>query len=150
MNLIPEGHNEPANVVAINEEAARHLEILRKQEPPYDYIGGCIGLHKKIEVDGVTRTVKCLQCGRTIDAFDYLMQWAKEGDRRMTGLKGLDVESRVKTAEVRDLTQKIASLRSTLKRLGGASMDEHYAFKSAEMNPQSETTQKFLAGKDAS
>lgn len=139
---------EPSNVVAINEDAAKQLEILRKEHSHQEEYRHCIGLHKRIMVDDIKRTVTCEECGRVVDAFDYLFQWAKEGSRRMTGLKSLDVQIRVKNAEVRDLERKISNLRATLKRLGGKEMDEHWEFKTAELNPQSERCQEFIKKKE--
>lgn len=148
MNLCNEEDMAPNNVVAINEDAAKHLEILRHERAAEAELHTrCYGVHKQVVVDPITRTIECQHCKRVIDPFEYLDAWAKEGDRRMTGLKGLDIKLRLRNAEVSDLERKIKNLRSTLKRLGGASMDEHRAFQSAEWNPHSEETRKFLADK---
>lgn len=154
MNLIDPDDILPSNVVAINDDASKHLEILRAEKQEESMLVRCYGLHKQVEVDGITRTIKCMKCGRTLDPFDYLEQWAKEGDRRMTGLKGLDIQLRVRNAELRDLERKVGNLRSALKRLGGKNQDEHRAFESAlcnmTYNPAHAEAEKFLSGKEAS
>jgi hypothetical protein len=146
--MITEEDANPKNVIAINEDAAKHLEIVRKQTTDEKQFRKCIGLHKDVEVDVVARTVVCRTCGYTVDPFDYLELWSREGERRMTGLKALDVKLRVRSAEVRDLDRKIANLRATLKRLGGKSMDEHLEFMTAEINPRSERYQEWLRKKE--
>lgn len=154
MNLADPEDILPSNVVALNEDAAKHLEIFRAQKQEESMLIRCYGVHRQVEVDGITRTIKCMKCGRTLDAFDYLEQWAKEGDRRMTGLKGLDIKFRVRSAELRDLERKVGNLRNALKRMGGKAQDEHQAFESAlcrlTYNPTEVESEKFLTEKEAS
>jgi hypothetical protein len=106
---------EADNIIAINADAAKALEITKKiQERKF----ACIGIHKHVVVDSHARTLTCEHCGFVIDAFDYIEQWAKEGDSRMTGLKALEVRRRVVQAEHDDLLRKVKNLRQRLKRGG--------------------------------
>jgi hypothetical protein len=107
--------DEPSNIVALNADAAKDLEIRqRNQQNKYD----CPGLHRSIEVDSVTRTVTCTACGFVVDPFDYLLHWARDGERRMQGLKTIQIKTKICQAEYDDLTRKIKNLRQQLKRAG--------------------------------
>lgn len=80
-----------------------------------------------------------------IDAFDYLEQWAAEGDARMSELKSIAVQLRVNRAEFYDLERKIKNLRSQLKRKGHPQpLEERQAFNSARWNPHSEAAKVLL------
>jgi hypothetical protein len=123
-SLTPE---EPDNIIAINPEA---LEILRAKRTLGNY--PCIGIHKKVVVDPETRTITCDACKRTIDAFDYIAQWAEEGDRRMSAFKTLEAKRRIISAEVESLNARLESIRGKLKRDGFPQPQvERNAFRSA-------------------
>ncbi len=112
MRLTPE---EPNNVIAINGVVAEQLEIERKANSGKFK---CIGVHKNVLIDTEQRTLSCKACGFAVDAFDYLDQWAREGDSRMTGLKNIEVRRKIAQQEHNDLMQKIKNLRQRLKRAG--------------------------------
>ncbi len=104
-----------AKITPINKEAAQDLEIkLRKQEA----YGRCHLGHKKVMIDEKGRTVTCRDCGYVIDAFDYMLQWAKDGDHRNQGLKNIEIQRKICAAEVADLDRQIRNMRSVLKRAG--------------------------------
>ena len=105
---------EPSNIVAINPDHEKELEILmaeRKHRP-------CSGIHKQIEVDSDTRTIICTACKTVVDPFEYLETWAREGERKMDGLKGIDAKCRVAANELAQLLKRIDSIRGQLKRAG--------------------------------
>lgn len=129
MNLTPE---PPDNVVAINQDVAAELEIqlLRDQSQP------CCGVHKSINVFAKSRTVVCRACEQTIDPFEYLAQWGKEGDRRMVARKDMDHKIRVMSAEVESLKAHVGNLRGKLKRAGEPQpWAERQQFSTARLNP---------------
>jgi hypothetical protein len=119
MDLTPDPTEEkplPANIVFINPEAeAEELEI-RKAKHANQY--PCCGTHKKVLVDHITRTVTCRACGFTIDPFDYLLQWAKEGDQRMKAMKSAEIQRSIFSRECEDLKRQCDNLRARLKRCG--------------------------------
>ncbi len=106
---------EPNNVIAINGVVAEQLEIERKANSGQFK---CIGVHKNVLVDTEQRTLTCKACGFAVDAFDYLAQWASEGDSRMTGLKNIEIRCKIARREHNDLMRKIKNLRQRLKRSG--------------------------------
>ncbi len=69
-------------------------------------------------VDEQLRTVTCDDCGFVVDAFDYILEWAAEGERRMDGLRRIEIQRRIAQAEHDDLTRKIKNMRAVLKRAG--------------------------------
>lgn len=104
-----------SNIIAINAEAAADLELrLKKVERDRE----CPGQHKQVELDHERRMLKCLHCGFTVDPFDYMLSWAREGQRRMTGLENIETRRKVTQAEYDDLMRKVKNLRAQLKRAG--------------------------------
>ncbi len=133
MDLTPPEEDEGAAIIPIRESLISELEISKKKR---DKERACIGMHKKVEVDEVHRLVICRDCGFTLDPFDYLMDWATEGDRRMGGLKGLSIQSRVLEAEHSDLKRRIDNARAVLKRLGFPQSEQNrLCYKTALWNP---------------
>lgn len=134
MDLTPEPPSDtpelvPNNIVGINPDANRELEILKveraRQWP-------CPGRHKKILVDSVDRKLTCRSCGFVVDPFDYIEEWAKDGERRMTALKTIALKTKITAAELEKLTRQIESIRGKLKRDGFPQPEvERRAFKQA-------------------
>lgn len=138
---------EPDNVIALNKASVAHLEILKKARAEKFT---CYGIHKRVVVDSETRTVECATCGRIVDAFDYLEQWATEGDRRMEELKAIRVQIKIANTELRDLGRKLNNMRGALKRGGQPQTKEERAVYSvARWNPLSPKTQALLDGRKA-
>lgn len=104
----------PGNIIAINPEVAKDIEIRRKQSIALK----CSGHHKSIVVDPVERVVKCRTCGFAVDPFDYLLDWANDVERRLTGLQHIEIQRKIAQAEHDDLMRKISNLRARLKRKG--------------------------------
>lgn len=129
MNLEP---TEPSNIIAINGVVAEQLEIERKaQDANYP----CAGIHKNVLVDSEQRTLTCKDCGFVVDPFAYVESWAKEGDRRMTGLKNIEVRRKIAQSEHDDLMRKIKNLRQRLKRAGEPQTPkERYEYDSQRWN----------------
>ncbi len=98
----------------------------------------CFGVHKQVIVDSVKRTVTCEHCKFTVDPFTYLAEWAKEGDRRMNGLKTIEIQRRIAQSEHDDLMRKIKNLRQRLKRAGEPQLPvERLHFNMQRWNPSS-------------
>lgn len=105
---------EPDNIIQLRPGADAALEIQLKSKEA----SKCYRQHKNITVDAETRSVVCTHCGFVVDPFDYLLEWAREGERRMDGLKGIEHKRRVMQAEHDDLQRMIVNLRAQLKRAG--------------------------------
>lgn len=148
MNLTPPPPNDTVestdNIVGINPGIDKELEILRVHNARK---WPCSGIHKNVLVDAVSRTVTCRTCGFVIDPFEYMHDWAKEGDRRMRGLEVLKVKSRILNAEVATLIKRLESIRGKLKRSGHPQPDvERAAFHQNMSN--AETSQYVRLGTD--
>ncbi len=91
--------------------------------------------HKNVVVDGQARTVICSDCGFVLDPFDYMMDWATEGDRRMQALREATVQRRVAETEIASLETRIKNARATLRRCGQPQPDdERRLFRDAKNN----------------
>lgn len=138
MNIIPPDQDAipdvAKNVIAINPDIDAELAIQRANgEKKYK----CSLQHKSVLVDPINRTVTCQTCGYVIDAFDYLLSWADEADRRMRGLKGLAVKDRLMRGEIAKLERQLESIRGKLKREGFPQPQvERWAFKNEITNAQ--------------
>lgn len=131
MNLTPLPPAQPEivdldNVVAINPDSEKELEITRKRIS--ERFMKCSGIHGQILVDSKTRTIQCSKCGFVIDPFEYIDQWAREGESRMDGLEGIKVRTRIARMEYEDLQRKIKNARSVLKRSGQPQSMEERGF----------------------
>lgn len=110
--MIEENSNpERSNIVLLRsgkplELSTRKMEVGKK----------CFIKCKIVHVDEHNRLLECKECGRAIDPFDYLWQWAVEGDRRMADLKHVTDEIRVKNNELYDLKRQISNAKSQLRR----------------------------------
>jgi len=102
------------NVIAIDPEAEAELAIIKKKRAELPCGGRCI----QVMVDEHRRMLTCRKCGATIDPFDYMLYWAREGDHRMSGLRGIEAKRRVAYAEFTKLEAAIDSIRGKLKRAG--------------------------------
>lgn len=103
------------NVVPMNDSVGEELEIQKRKVELHKK---CPGFHRDVVVCEKTRTLECRHCGFVINAFDYILQWANEGSRRMSSLKGISVRCRVAHAEHDDLMRKVKNMRQQLKRGG--------------------------------
>lgn len=106
---------DPPKIIPISPGMSDALEILKKQDKQ---ARACPLQHRHIVVDEKNRTITCNTCGFTLDPFDYILQWANEGERRMEALKAVKIQTRIANAELHDLTRKIRNARNTLKRAG--------------------------------
>lgn len=112
----PHVQGETINIVPINPETAKALEITKKAAEKKAY--KCPQKHQNIEVDEQSRSIKCLTCGFTLDPFDYILEWAEDGERRMEGLRRIEIQRKINQAEYDDLARKIKNMRAALKRGG--------------------------------
>ncbi len=121
-------------IVPISPEAKEELEI-KKNKSSNDR--ACPSRHRSIEVDEKTRTIQCSDCGFTVDPFDYILSWAQEGERRMEGLKGVEIQRRINQLEHDDLKRKIKNMRATLKRGGSPQSEkEKHEYNIMRWNPK--------------
>ena len=104
---------EPFNVVPLNPDDERELDVARKDPGTYK-----CGFCECVDLDPVKRIITCRRCGFVVDPFDYLDGWAKEGHRFMSGLNGLKARTRILRAQHDDLERRVKNLRATLKRAG--------------------------------
>lgn len=146
MDLTPEPPADspelvPDNIVGINPEADRELEMLKVERARK---WPCSGRHRKVFVDSVDRKLTCRTCGFVVDPFDYVEEWANDGERRMTGLQRIQTQAKLTAAELAKLTKQLESVRGKLKRDGFPQPEvERQAFKQALLNAEYPGT-KFL------
>lgn len=72
--------------------------------------------HLPITVDSHTRTCTCRDCGATVDAFDWLLSWAKKEEGEVMAITGLRKEKEKLEADVQDLKRQRANAKSALDR----------------------------------
>jgi hypothetical protein len=106
--------DEPAedNLIAFN---SGDIFFTATRQPAHFY---CSSQCKKIVLDEHKRQLTCRECGRVIEPFDYLLQWAHENDRRTRSLKELDVQIRQRSEEARALKVEIQLLKAQRRRHG--------------------------------
>ena len=112
LDLTPE---PPSNIIAIDAAAAAELELKLKE---VDRDKSCPGRHIQVTIDPERRMLTCNHCGYTVDPYDYILQWAREGSRRMTGLKDIETKRKIAQAEHDDLMRKVKNMRAQLMRGG--------------------------------
>ncbi len=96
----------------------------------------CYNSSRRILVCEATRTIECSVCKGLVDPFEYLLKWANEGDRKMEGIKNVQIQIRIAHAEHDDLMRKIRNARSALKRRGQPQPDvERRRYDLMRMNP---------------
>lgn len=72
---------------------------------------------RRIEVDFEKRRIECRDCHQEVDPFDYIGDWAKKSDQRMSGLKELDERIRLKRQEAEAMEREYRRIRGQLDRL---------------------------------
>ncbi len=113
VDLTPE--SKESNIIRL--EGGKPLEIELKERGEKHCSCNWRGSEPaSIVVDDELRQVTCEDCKRVIDPFDYLLDWAKSGHRRMTGIKGLDVEIKQKSAELLQIKAAITRERAKLRK----------------------------------
>jgi len=122
-----------AKIVPMNDSIGGDLEIRRAHNKEHP----CVMRHKNVVVDGKARTAICSDCGFVIDPFDYLMDWATEGDRRLQALKAIRVQQKIAETEFAALETRIKNARATLRRAGQPQpAEERRLFDHAHLNWQ--------------
>lgn len=122
-----------AKIIPMNSSIGVDLEIRRVQNAERP----CVTRHKNIVVDEKTRTITCTECGYVIDPFDYLLEWAREGDRRLQALNAIRVRQRVAEAECALLETRLKNARASLRRAGQSQpAEERQLFRHASLNWQ--------------
>lgn len=111
-DLTPE---PPRNIIAMDAAAQSELELQLKE---IERDKSCPGRHIHVTLDSERRLLTCNHCGFTVDPFEYLLQWAKEGSRRMAGLRSIETKRKIAQTEHDDLMRKVKNMRSQLKRGG--------------------------------
>lgn len=100
--------NPTANIV----ELARERSI--RTPKPARVVKYCN--HFPITVDSHSRTCTCRDCGAVVDAFDWLLGWAKREDGEVMAITGLRKEREKLEEEIRDLKRQRANAKSALDR----------------------------------
>lgn len=77
----------------------------------------CLSHCRRVIVDFDDRTVECRECGRILDPFDYIKGWALEGKGRMDRLKSLDVEIKLKLAELETIKTALSREKAKVRRI---------------------------------
>lgn len=116
---ITPGEPPDPKVTQIDEDADKVLEIQLLQQGPVFCDKHC----RNVWADDHRRVVICRDYGKVIEAYDYLKQWAHEGDRRNSALKGIIARTRIAQAQFADLERRINNLRASLKRMGRPQQD---------------------------
>lgn len=78
--------------------------------------GYCVAQCRRVFVIEHTRLLRCQDCEKAIDPFDYCYQWALAGDRRLGQLKALDTEIRQKGAELVRVKDEVANAKAARRR----------------------------------
>ncbi len=108
---IPNPTSLPPNVIPMN---GHGVDIIKKASTLPTW---CEAQCRHIEVDTEYRIIKCVSCGRVIDAFEYLAKWANESDRQFGRLKEQETEVRKRNSELSILKHAITRERSKLRRV---------------------------------
>lgn len=115
MDLTPPPPPDPAseNLVSFYGNGEPYPFTLRPDR------GACIRRCRRVVCDEKTRTLECQDCKRTIDPWDYLAQWAREGDRRCSALKEMDVTITKKQQEIERLKMDLQNIKQQVRRARG-------------------------------
>lgn len=97
------------NVIALDQ--ARSLRTKPATTKTY---GRC--RHMAVTVDKHTRSLECRECGATVDAFDYVNEWASAEDKELIAVKGLRDEANKLREEIIGLKRERANAKSALDR----------------------------------
>lgn len=125
--------DEP-NIIAINPEAERELEMRKRAREEEKY---CRRNHGFVELDEHTRTISCQDCGKVIDAFDYLWRRTMAGEHLLSGMAGINARIKIATAECADLERRVDNARASLKRAGEPqSQKDRLRFKNDMLNAE--------------
>lgn len=132
-DMTPE-RTDPPKIIPLNSKIEATMEISRKaQERKHK----CHRQHRHVTVDEVARTLTCDDCGYVIDPFEYVLQWAVEGENRLEALKRIEIQLKVNEAENADLEKKIKAMRVSLKRGGSPQpQSERHEYDMIRWNPR--------------
>lgn len=111
------------NIVPIDENAAKELEIRLKKEPHAYCESSC----RNVFVVEGRRILECQDCGRAIEPFDHMLRWAREAWRCNEGLRAIRVQTKIAQAEFLRLEKAIDSIRGKLKRDGHPQSEDERA-----------------------
>lgn len=98
--------------------ATAHRQLITKKKA----LTGCA--HRQVELDELTQTVDCKDCGRKQSAFEFLWQAAMAEERQWAGFnnavaekKRIDAELVALKKEKRNLLSSVTRLRSEVTKL---------------------------------
>ncbi len=114
MSLIPSTPPDEVNVVSFRdgkpiEDAA--FPFTMTERPGYCE-RGC----RNVFVCEQRRMLQCQDCGKMIDPFDYMAQWARKGDTRLGALKDLTVQVQAQRAKLERLKMDVSNAKAQLRR----------------------------------
>lgn len=78
--------------------------------------GYCTGWCRRVFVCEKRRMLQCQDCGKMMEAFDYVEEWARKGDARLSALRELAVQIKTREAELARLKMDITNAKAQLKR----------------------------------
>ena len=76
----------------------------------------CAGWCRRVLVREERRDLICQDCGRVIDCYDYLHEWAARGDNRMARLKELTVEIKKREGELLAIRADVDNAKAQRRR----------------------------------
>lgn len=82
--------------------------------------GYCDKWCRNVFVCEARRMLQCQTCGKMIEPFDYMAQWARKGDGRLSALKDLDVQITKRSAELARLKMDVQNAKAQLRRADSA------------------------------
>jgi hypothetical protein len=100
---------EPDNVIPVDFSADRPvMKTIRRHHH------GCN--HEHIEVDDVSRTVRCSDCGGLLDPVQAMLDLASRWDRADANLKSIDRERRRKETEIDAAKRELKNIKAKVAR----------------------------------
>lgn len=108
----PTDNSESENVVSFRDgKPVGDFPFTMVERPGY-----CERWCRNVFVCEKRRMLQCQDCGKMIDPFDYMAQWARKGDGRLGTLKDLEVQIKQRSSELERLKMDVQNAKAQLRR----------------------------------
>lgn len=108
--IIEDERPKPENVIPIRPEI--EIPLTETKKP------ACRFACRRVACDSKRRMLVCQDCETSIDAYDWLLQWAREGDNRLAWLKDLNAKVTSKRQELEKLNDLVKQSRQKARKAG--------------------------------
>lgn len=108
--IIEDERPKPENIIPIRPDI--EIPVTEKKKPYCSK--GC----RQVTCDTSKRMLFCRDCGCAIEAFDWLLQWARDGDNRLSYLKDLSEKVSAKRDEYEKLNELVKQARQKARKAG--------------------------------